>query len=196
VATLCPPLEIVVRGRRVEIRPLNERGQVLARLLHSLLASHPHWDSFGFEEGILAGRLKPLPALFPEEERSKQPSAFSICARWSRSSAIGKDGRLVLAGAFGYDLLFQFDPIRLRMPRGEQKRPAPLFLRRHPFSWTASARLSSATKYDFALARKSTAGLPRDAQELQIPAAAAPLEIVSDHTPRSTWRRWSVSARA
>jgi len=26
----------------------------------------------------LAGRLKPLPALFPEEERSRQPSVFSI----------------------------------------------------------------------------------------------------------------------
>ena len=41
-----------------------------------------HWPpALGFV-GVrgpdLAGRLKPLPAFFPEEERSKQPSAFSI----------------------------------------------------------------------------------------------------------------------
>ena len=78
IASTCPPLEIVSYDRRVEIRPLNQRGRKIAELFHGVLADHPHWSEFGFEGEILAGRLKPLPALFPEEERSKQPSVFSI----------------------------------------------------------------------------------------------------------------------
>src|SRR5262249_20589270 len=74
VARTCPPLEIIAYDRRVEIRPLNARGRILTQILHPVLAGHPHWDDFGSESEILAGRLKPLPPFFPEEERSKQPS--------------------------------------------------------------------------------------------------------------------------
>ena len=79
IASICPPIEIVSYDRRVEIRPLNTRGEILNRIMEPVLAGHPHWESFDMENGgMLAGRLKPLPALFPEEERSKQPSAFSV----------------------------------------------------------------------------------------------------------------------
>src|SRR5687767_8442920 len=73
IAATRPPLEIVARGRAVEFRPLNGRGEILNRILHPILAPHPHWDSFELRDGALRGKLKPLPALFPEEERSKQP---------------------------------------------------------------------------------------------------------------------------
>src|SRR5262245_13031585 len=56
IASTCPPLEIVSYDRRVEFRPLNERGRRLARILHPALAGHPHWDEFGFEGDMLAGR--------------------------------------------------------------------------------------------------------------------------------------------
>src|ERR1700733_11630542 len=74
----CPPLEIVSYDRNVEFRPLNERGRRIVEILHPVLAQHPHWESFEAANGALQGKLKPLPALFPEEERSKQPSVFSI----------------------------------------------------------------------------------------------------------------------
>src|SRR5690242_14327318 len=78
IASTCPPLEIIAYDRRVEFRPLNARGVKITELFHPVLADHPHWEEFGFEDGHLVGRLKPLPRLFSEEERSKQPSAFSI----------------------------------------------------------------------------------------------------------------------
>ena len=78
VASICPPVEILAAGREIEFRPLNARGEVLNRMLYRLLESHPHCEQFGFQGGELHGRLKPLPKLFPEEARSKQPSAFSI----------------------------------------------------------------------------------------------------------------------
>ena len=81
VASTRPPLEIVSYDRRVEFRPLNERGRRILEILYPVLAAHPHWEEFVSAGGALEGRLKPLPALFPEEERSKQPSAFPFCAR-------------------------------------------------------------------------------------------------------------------
>src|SRR5215217_366854 len=78
IASVCPPLEIVAFGRDVSFRPLNERGAVLNRILAPVLQTHPHWDDLRFVDDRLQGRLRPLPALFSEEERSKQPSVFSI----------------------------------------------------------------------------------------------------------------------
>src|SRR5215471_18930767 len=76
-ASTRPPLEIIAQDREVELHPLNLRGRMLCEMLYPVLAGHPHWESFGPSERGLSGRLKPLPKLFSEEERSKQPSAFS-----------------------------------------------------------------------------------------------------------------------
>ena len=67
-----------------------------------------------------AGRLKPLPALFPEEERSKQPSAFSILRALIEEFRNEENCRLALAGAFGYDLLI---PVRAHRKKTAARRP-------------------------------------------------------------------------
>src|SRR5580692_9069428 len=67
--SICPPFEIVSYDRRVEFRALNERGRRIVEILHPVLTEHPHWESFEASNGAMEGRLKPLPALFPEEER-------------------------------------------------------------------------------------------------------------------------------
>src|SRR5262249_35105704 len=105
VASICPPLEIIAAGRSMEFRALNKRGEVLNQILRPILEGHPHWDEFSAEDTVLRGRLKPLPNLFPEEERSKQPSAFSILRALINEFRHPEDTRLALVGAFGYDLL-------------------------------------------------------------------------------------------
>src|SRR5215475_11767952 len=70
IAAICPPLEIVAFGRHVEFRPLNDRGKAIAAMLLPVLRPHPHWEYLDLENGALRGRLRPLPALFSEEERS------------------------------------------------------------------------------------------------------------------------------
>src|SRR5260370_22417706 len=78
VVSICPPIEIVAAGRDVDFRPLNARGEALARIIHPLFEQHPHWEEFGFRCSAWDRRLKPLPNAFPEQGRSKHPSAFSI----------------------------------------------------------------------------------------------------------------------
>ena len=101
-ASTRPPLEIVAVDREVEFRPLNLRGEMLNSMLLPILEQHPHWDSFGRYGSALRGRLKPLPKLFSEEERSKQPSAFSILRALIEEFRHPEDSRLALIGAFGF----------------------------------------------------------------------------------------------
>ncbi len=117
IASVRPPLEITGQGRHLQFRPLNTRGEVLCQILHRVLADHSHWESLVLQDGVLSGVLKPLPALFSEEERSRQPSAFSILRALIDEFRNEKDTRLGLFGAFGFDLLFQFDPIEQKLPR-------------------------------------------------------------------------------
>src|ERR1700678_1950240 len=182
VASVCPPLEIVASGRDMEFRPLNGRGEVLNKVLHRLLESHPHWEQFGFEGGELRGRLKPLPKLFPEEERSKQPSAFSILRALIGEFQSDQDSRLALVGAFGYDLLFQFDPIDLKLPRHGVK-DLQLFLCDDIYYMDRKKEQIERFRYDFALGDLTTAGLARTGAPARRSPKRPDNEIASDHQP-------------
>jgi anthranilate synthase len=182
IASTCPPLEIVAYDRRVEFRPLNARGVAVLRMFHGLLANHPHWEDFGFEGAVLAGRLKPLPALFPEEERSKQPSAFSILRTLIEEFRCEEDSRLGLVGAFGYDLLFQFDPIEKKLPRAGHK-DLHLFLCDDIWYMDRKKETVERYQYEFESAGASTRGLARDGEAIAPPVPAESGPIASDHTP-------------
>ncbi|MCS7313984.1 MAG: anthranilate synthase component I [Bryobacterales bacterium] len=181
IASVRPPLEIVGVGRQIHFRPLNPRGQVLVQLLRRVLAEHPHWESLELSGGVLTGHLKPLPLLFPEEERSKQPSAFSILRALIEEFRHPKDSRLALVGAFGYDLLFQFDPIRLKLPRGGQK-DLHLFLCDDIYFMDRKRETIERYQYEFACDDLATTGLERSGERLPDPGQPRVGEIVSDHT--------------
>jgi anthranilate synthase len=183
-ASVCPPLEILSWGPRVEFRALNERGRVLLQLLTPVLQPHPHWDEFSIEESKIAGRLKPLPKLFPEEQRSKQPSVFSILRTLIQEFQYEQETRLALIGAFGYDLLFQFDPIEFKLPR-EGTKDLHLFLCDDIYFMDRKKEQIERYRFDFARGELSTEGLERDSEKLPKPKkATAPAEITSDHTPQ------------
>jgi anthranilate synthase len=182
IASVCPPLEIIAFERTVELRPLNLRGEILNRMLFPVLAEHPHWESFEVAGASLRGTLKPLPALFPEEERSKQPSAFSILRALIEEFRPGNDPRLALVGAFGYDLLFRFDPIPLRKPRRRRK-DIHLFLCDDIYFMDRKKEVIERCQYDFEKDEWSTLALARDGEPVPDTRAPAAGEIVSDHTP-------------
>jgi anthranilate synthase len=185
IASVCPPLEIVSVGRRVEFRPLNARGQMLLEILMPVIEPHPHWESVGYEQGALRGTLKQPAALFSEEERSKQPSAFSILRALIEEFRSGGDARLPLVGAFGYDLLFRFDPIRTRLERGKQK-DLHLYFCDDIYYMDRKKEQIERYQYDFDRAEFSTLALAAGGDTLAAPAPAdggAEIVIQSDHTP-------------
>ena len=183
VASVASPIEIVGRSRELEIRALNERGEVLVALLGNLLRDHPHWEAFEQNHRLLRGNLKPLADRFPEEERSKQPSAFSILRTLIQEFRHPDDSRLALIGAFGYDLLLEFDPIPLRLPRPAQKH-LHLFLCDDIYFMDRKREVIEHFEYDFSGADiGTTEGLPRTSAPIKESAPAHSAgEIVSDHT--------------
>jgi anthranilate synthase len=182
VASVCPPIEIAATGRDIEFNPLNARGEVLNGMLFRILEGHPHWEQFGFEGPALRGHLKPLPALFPEEERSKQPSAFSILRALIGEFQSELDSRLALVGAFGYDLLFQFDSIQLKLPRHGQK-DLQLFLCDDIYYMDRKKEQIERFRYDFELGDLNTAGLARTGAPARRSPKRPVNEIESDHQP-------------
>ncbi len=180
IAAVRPLMEVVGFGRELAFRPLNTRGEVLNRMLHEVLAPHPHWETLALEGGALRGTLKPLPPLFPEEERSKQPSAFSILRALIEEFHSTKDTRLALVGAFGYDLLFQFEPIRFQLPRGGAE-DLHLFLCDDIYYMDRKKERIERYEYDFSFQGLSTLALERSGEPVPRPASKGePAEPVSD----------------
>lgn len=182
IASLCPPLEITGAGRDMEFRPLNPRGQMICEMLLPVLANHPHWETFHASGGALHGRLKPLDGLFPEEQRSRQPSPFSIIRALMEEFGHPGDSRLALAGAFGYDLLLQFDPIQLKLPRHDTK-ILHLFLCDDIYFMDRKKEVIERYSYEFERDSISTLGLARDGELIPPPTPREPNAISSDHTP-------------
>jgi anthranilate synthase len=181
VAAINPPLELIAAGREIVLRPLNERGSAINKMLAPILAPHPHWDSFLEDNGVLSGALKPLPKLFSEEERSKQPSAFSVLRALLEEFRHPLAGRLALVGAFGYDLLLQFDPIQLKLPRTGVK-DLHLFLCDDIYFMDRKKEQIEHYQFDFTRDQLTTRGSARTGQRIK-PAKKAPRgPVISDHT--------------
>ena len=182
IASTKPPLEIVAQARNMEFRALNLRGEMLLNMLLPFLSKHPHWESLHHRGRVITGTLLPLPKLFSEEERSKQPSVFSILRAFVAEFNNPNDGRLGLTGSFGYDLLFQFDPIELKLPRGEQK-DLHLFLSDDVYYMDRKREVIERYEYDFEFNGFSTVALERSGEEIPAPPKLPPGPVVSNHTP-------------
>jgi anthranilate synthase len=182
-ASTRPPLEIIAVDREMEFRPLNQRGEMLNRMLLPVLSRNPHWESFAQDGSSLRGRLRPLPRLFAEEERSKQPSAFSILRTLIEEFRHPEDSRLSLIGAFGYDLLFQFEPIEKKLPRMGHK-DLHLFFCDDIYFMDRKKEQIERYQYDFEFEGISTKGLSRLGERTPSRAKDSSTGgIVSDHTP-------------
>jgi anthranilate synthase len=182
IVSVRPPLELIGFQREVTFRPLNERGAAINRMLATVLRDHPHWDDFREENGTLSGKLKPMPKLFSEEERSRQPSVFSILRALTREFRSEHDDKLAFAGAFGYDLLFQFEPIPLRLPRDGRK-DLHLFLCDDIIYMDRKREQIERFTYEFEQNGISTQSLERTGEKIPAAPVREPGPITADHTP-------------
>ncbi|MEO6757888.1 MAG: anthranilate synthase component I [Saprospiraceae bacterium] len=181
IAAITPPVEIISSGRKVDFNPLNKRGEMLCQMLGRILGAKDFWQEFESSTAGIRATLKPLPDFFPEEERSKQPSVFSVLRALVDEFCHPDDSRLSVVGAFGYDLLFQFDPIELQLPRGDRK-DLHLFFCDDIYYMDRKKEQIERFEYDFVLDELSTAGLPREGQIVAKPTKRKPTPITSDHT--------------
>jgi anthranilate synthase len=177
MAYVNPPVEITTHGRYVTARALSERGQVI------LPAVADAMRRVGYEQPEMADNSKRrglaevtvvIPegeGTFTEEERSRRPTVFT--ALREIAAAFGcADPHLGLYGAFGYDLAFQFEPVRLRMDRPPAQRDLVLHLPDE--IWVLDRRREEAIRYsyEFAAGGVSTDGHPRETPDTPQPAGS------------------------
>src|SRR5207249_52911 len=110
----------------------------------------------------LIGTIETASGRFPEEQRSKQPSVFSLLRALIDLFFSPAEPHLGLYGAFGYDLAFQFEPLRLRLERPTDQRDLVLYLPDELVIVDHRRERAERRRYDFEHAGVSTVGRPRD----------------------------------
>ena len=160
VGFLDPPLSLTARGREIEIAALNERGVALLPGIAEASPA-PIGSRVYPEAGALRSPSGSPKARFTEEERIRQPTAFSAVRALVALFGNGECPHLGLYGAFGYDLAFQFDPIRKRLARPADQRDLVLYLPDEIIVVDHYAGKATRFSYDFELAGRSTFGLGR-----------------------------------
>jgi anthranilate synthase len=179
-----PPLVFTARARRFSIEALNRRGRVLLPAIGETLARLPATTLQRSDDAVL-GEIAEGGERFAEEERSRQPSVFSVLRALIRLFGSPEDPHLGLYGAFGYDLVFQFEPMRLRLPRPDDQRDLVLYLPDEILVVDHMRQTAAVHRYEFTLGSEATVGLDRAAAlapyRLDPMPAAKPAE--SDHGP-------------
>jgi anthranilate synthase len=176
LAYVDPPVQFAARGRRIRASALNERGMVLLPVIAAAMCRVTGADLDGCNRHAEV-LIPESDEVFTEEQRSRQPTVFSALREIIAAFA-GPDPHLGLYGAFGYDLAFQFEPVRLRLPRDASARDLVLHLPDQ--IWVVDRKRETATRfrYDFETPAGSTAGLDRAA-----PAGRAPGSLTAGTDP-------------
>jgi anthranilate synthase len=177
-----PPLALVARGRSFRVEALNPRGRVLLAPVAQALGGLTAVERLATDTDVLEGAVREPTSRFAEEERSRQPSIFSVLRALIALFHHRDEPHLGLYGAFGYDLAFQFEPLRLRLERPADQRDLVLYLPDELIIVDHRREVAMRRRYDFEAAGRSTRGLPRTGATA--PYVAAPrAPHPADHTP-------------
>src|SRR5262249_52039666 len=177
-----PPLSLAARARRFRIDALNPRGQVLLPAIAETLSALDAIEHVAATGTRLEGEVHAPAGRFVEEDRSRQPSLFSLLRALVALFHHPDEPHLGLYGAFGYDLAFQFEPIRLRLPRADDQRDLLLYLPDELVIVDHRREIARRRRYDFEVAGRSTEGLARSgSSEPYVAATQAPRAC--DHEP-------------
>jgi anthranilate synthase len=130
----------------------------------------------------IEGTVRRPSSRFTEEDRSRQPSAFSVLRALIALFHHRDEPHLGLYGAFGYDLAFQFEPIRLRLTRPAAQRDLVLYVPDELVIVDHRRETAMRRRYDFESGGRSTADLPRAGAAVPyVGTASAPR--AGDHAP-------------
>jgi len=195
-----PPVVFSGRDRDFELKALNARGDALLKMFRDRL---DHEDAVASLEWVLdddasfgsslKGTVKepPVEVSFAEEERSKQPSLLSVVRAIRDFLYHPAEPQLGLYGGFGYDLMFQFEPLgpeHTNLERDALQRDLVLFLpddilvvdQRENSAWRVTYDFSWCSPSDFDVL--DTATIERDEAVVVPPSATA---AAAKHPPEA-----------
>jgi anthranilate synthase len=176
-----PPIELISKGRQFEINARNEKGKQMLKGFIPFIENHLCLEKSIVHENQFVGHLKKMDDFFPEELRSRQPSLFSILRTFNEQLGGSKDEYLGFYGAFGYDLVFQFDPIDFKHKR-ENTEDAKLYIPDNIIIVDRRLEKAYELHYDFKIDGQSTQNSSRESEETSTLHKASGVET-RDHSP-------------
>lgn len=177
-----PPLEITARDRAMEIRALNDRGRVLLAFVTPGIRDIAVIRDVAVTGDLLAFHVVEPDGYFTEEQRSRQPSVFSVLREIVALFHSGRDRHLGLYGAFGYDLAFQFEPVSRKLQRAENQRDLVLFIPDEIIIVDHRRERAQRFTYEFSRDGSGTDGMPRTGNSETFSPGGIPA-VDCDHVP-------------
>ncbi len=176
-----PPLELSTRDNCFRLTAHNERGLVLLKHLQDLLIEHPDLKEVKQENNCLTGTICSTEKLFSEEERSQQPSVFTVIRQILSTFESTEDEHLGLYGAFGYDLVFQFEQMPKHLQRAADQRDLVMYLPDELVVVDNYQKQAFRLQYDFVTKHGSTRDLPRTGETIDYRGKYLVPSETSDH---------------
>lgn len=161
-----PPLELTTRENVFTVTALNQRGEVLLPLLLERLCLLKELNAVQQKKHQITGLIKITQGFFVEEQRSKQPSAFTIIREILHIFSSQEDEHLGLYGAFGYDLVFQFESVTKVQERPLDQRDLLLYLPDELIIVDYYLQQAFCLQYDFETPHGTTHNLPRTGESI------------------------------
>lgn len=165
IAFVDPPVVLTARGRKMTIEALNARGKVLLPAFAAAVRG-PDLLAISIDDRLISLEVTAPDGQFAEEDRSRQPSVFSVIRRIIAKFSTPEDDKLGLWGAFGYDLAFQFDAVDFKLKRPDDQRDLVLYFPDEIAIVDHHRAAATIYSYDFVVEGKLTVGLPRDGETL------------------------------
>lgn len=176
-----PPVCLTTNALHFEFEALNARGAVLLPAIAEKLSGLESVGPIKTSGDRLTGAVNAPDKRFTEEQRSRQPSVFSVLRACLQLFYSDQDTHLGLYGAFGYDLCFQFEPTKLHRPRPENQRDLVLYLPDNLVVVDRQKERAVRRQYEFEVAGRTTVGLPREGTDH--PPGSSRIESTCDHEP-------------
>lgn len=117
-----PPLELVGYANELQINAMSQRGEFLISALLPIMSEHGSIELSSRTQRSATLKIKSSDKLFSEEERSFRPSSMlpiRLLLNYFKSQV--DDSLMGVYGAFGYELIFEFDPIKQAFERENTK---------------------------------------------------------------------------
>jgi len=178
-----PPIMIASTNYAAQIKALNARGKIMMGPIIERLKSWDFIESYAVTDDAIDATIKQTTKHFPEHERSRQPSVFSLLRALIELFNLDEIDELSgLYGAFGYNLAFQFEPLKRKSNKVSDQRDMVLYIPDRLLVVDHYLKQATWHEYDFKFDGKTTTGLSRTVlNQPFIPATGG--KIQRDHQP-------------
>lgn len=156
-----PPVEVIGYFDKVVFKPLNQRGHILIDIFKEILEekNEEHYELSQNNDELIV-QINHSDEIFREEDRSKQPSVLSPIRTILNAFKHTEQDALGFYGAFGFDLLFQFEKIDLINKRDEKQAIIRLFFPDRIYTFDRKKEEAFLYEYNLIYKNLSTEDIP------------------------------------